>query len=157
LEPIKYLNKSLAVLELNGDGLCNLTVNHKVLAGLVGLRSLNVSGFDRATILSQGVLAKNARTNLTVEIGRVRQLFLDTNAFNPHDRDGTVDVLVEDCDVVRLDSEVVSKLRSFVFRRIRVLDLSKNTFKNAATGSSIKEVIVEHQYNIIVIRVYIPV
>eukprot|EP00102_Acyrthosiphon_pisum_P007590 XP_003242829.1 PREDICTED: uncharacterized protein LOC100572035 [Acyrthosiphon pisum] len=141
-ETVKNLNKSLVVLELNGDGLCNLTINHKVLVAFAGLRSFNVSGFDRATIWSQGVLAKSARTNFTVNISHVRQLYLDTNAFNP--RDGTMDVLVEDCDVVRLGSEAVSKLRSFVFRRIRVLDLSKNTFKNAGTSSSIKEMILEN-------------
>lgn len=141
-EPVKNLNKSLVVLELNGDGRCNLTVNNKVLASFAGLRSFNVTGFDRVTIRSQGVLAKYARTNFTVNISRARQLYLDTNAFHPYD--GTVDVLVEDCDVVQLGSEVVFKLRSFVFRRIRVLDLSKNTFKNAATGSSIEKMILEN-------------
>jgi len=124
-----------------------------VLVAFAGLRLFNVSGFDRATIRSQGVLAKNARTNFTVNISHVRQLYLDTNAFHPHD--GTVDVLVEDCDVVRLGSEVVSKLRSFVFRRIRDLDLSQNTFKNAGTGSSIEKVIIVEREYIIVISLYI--
>lgn len=149
---MKNLNKSLVVLELNGDGgPCNLTVNNKALAAFAGLRSFSVSGFDRVTIRSQGVLAKNARTNFTVNISRVRQLYLDTKAFLPYD--GTVDVLVEDCDVVRLASEVVFRLRSFVFRRIRVLDLSKNTFKNAATaGSTIEQVIVKYEYTLTVIK-----
>lgn len=147
-EPVKNLNKSLVVLELNGDGPCNLTVNNKVLAAFAGLRSFNVTGFDRVTIRSQGVLAKNARTNFTVNISRVRQLYLDTNAFHPYD--GTVDVLVEDCDVVRLASEVVFRLRSFVFRGIRVLDLSKNTFKNAATGSPIEQVTVKYEYKMVI-------
>ncbi|XP_025203959.1 uncharacterized protein LOC112600850 [Melanaphis sacchari] len=140
-EPDKNLSKSLVVLDLNSDGRCNLTVSYKTLAAFVGLRSFNVTGFDQVIIRSQGILAKNARTNFTVTISHVRQLFLDTNAFHPYV--GTVDVLVEDCDVVRLGSEVVFKLQSFVFRRIGILDLSKNTFKNAATGSSIKKMILE--------------
>ncbi|XP_015365160.1 PREDICTED: uncharacterized protein LOC107162670 [Diuraphis noxia] len=140
-EPVKNLNKSLVVLEFNGDGRCNLTINHRVLAAFAGLRSFNVTGFDLVTIRSQGMLAKYARTNFTVNISHVRQLYLDTNAFHPYD--GTAEVLLEDCDVVRLGSEVVFKLRSFVFRRIRVLELSKNTFKNAATGSSIEKMILE--------------
>ncbi|XP_026810755.1 uncharacterized protein LOC113552205 [Rhopalosiphum maidis] len=140
-EPDKNLNKSLVLLDLNGDGRCNLTVSHKTLAAFVGLRSFNVTGFNQVTIRSQGVLAKNARTNFTVTISHVHKLYLDTNAFHPYD--GTVDVLVEDCDVVGLGSEVVFKLQSFVFRRIGMLELSKNTFKNAAMGSSIKKMILE--------------
>jgi len=137
------------VLDLNGDGRSNLTVSHKTLAGFVGLRSFNVTGFDHVTIRSQGVL-KNVRTNFMVTISRVHQLYLDTNAFHPYD--GTVDVLVEDCDVVRLGSEVVFKLQSFAFRRIGALHLSKNTFKNAGMGSPIKQVMMKLENAIPIIK-----
>lgn len=137
-ESDKNLTKSLVALELNGDGRCNLTVNNKSLAAFAGLRSFKVAGFDGVTVRSQGVMAKNARTDFTVAISRVQRLYLDTNAFHPYD--GMVDVLVEDCDVVRMGSEVVFKLRSFMFRRIGVLHLSKNTFKNAAHGAAIQTV-----------------
>lgn len=82
---------------------------------------------------------KNASKHLAVIICKVGQLFLDTNAVQ-HQL-GDVNMLIEDCDSVRLNNEAVSNLRSFTFRRIGKLELSENTFKLAAgKGSSIERV-----------------
>lgn len=132
------LSQSLVALELNGDGHCNLTIYSKAFAVFSGLRSFNVTEFADVTIKRQGLNVKNVDSNLIVTISHVQRLYLDTNAIQP--TFGKLDVLVEDCDTVRLGSEVVSKLRSFEFRRIANLELSNNTFKNAAMSTAIEMV-----------------
>lgn len=134
----KNLSKSLVSLELNGDGRSKLTVHGRTFATFARLRSFNVSGFAELTVKQHGLLVKNVDLNFTLTIGRVHNVSLNTNAVQP--TAGTVDALVEDCHTVRLSNEVVSKLRSFAFRRIESLELSKNTFKNAAEGSAIEKV-----------------
>lgn len=127
-------------LELTGDGHSSrLTVYGRTFAAFSRLRSFNVSGFAEVTVKQHGLLVKNADANFVLTIGRVRNLSLDTNAVQPT-TGGTVDALIEDCHTVRLSKEVVSKLRSFAFRRIESLELSENTFKKAAEGSTIAKV-----------------
>lgn len=134
----KNLSKSLVTLELNGDGRCKLTVHGRTFVVFSRLRSFNVTGFAEVTVKRQGLLVKNVDSNFALTFSQVQKLFLETNAVQP--QTGMVNVLIENCQSVRLSNEVISKLRSFVFRRIGNLELSENTFKNAAEGSVIEKV-----------------
>jgi hypothetical protein len=125
-------------IELNGDGRSSLTINIKTFVVFSGLKSFNITKFAQVTIRRQGLNVKNVDTNLAVTISHVQRLHLDTNAIQP--TSGKLDVLVEDCNTVQLSSEVVSKLRSFEFHRIANLELSNNSFKNAAMSTAIERV-----------------
>lgn len=132
------LSQSLVAIELNGDGRTKLTINIKTFAMFSGLNSFNITNFDQVMIKRQGLNIKNVNSSLVVTISQVQRLHLDTNAIQP--TSGKLDVLIQDCDTVFLCSEVVSKLRSFEFRRIANLELSNNSFKNAAMSTAIERV-----------------
>lgn len=138
LEQDKNLTKSLAELVLSCDGRCRLTVRNKTFAVYNQLRSFAINGFAEVRIRRQGLHVRNKGPNFAVSIAGVQRLYLETSAVQPYA--GTVDVVIEDCGEVRLASEVIAKLRSFVFRRIGSLALSENTFKNAADNSVIEKV-----------------
>lgn len=133
------MSKSLVTLELNGDGRCKLTVHGQTFAVFSRLRSINVTGFAEVTIKRHGLLI-NSDSRFALTFSQLQTLFLDTNAVQPQAKLSYVDVLVENCQSVRLSNEVISKLRSFVFRGIGNLELSENTFKYAAENSVIEKV-----------------
>lgn len=135
----KSLIKPLVALELNGDGQPKLMLYGRAFADNFGMRSIHISGFAEVTIQRQGLRVRNpVDTNFSININKVRRLYLKTNAIQPIA--GVVDVVLEDCERVWLDSEVVSRLRTFVFRRIKNLQLSENTFKKATDGLAIDTV-----------------
>lgn len=140
LQQDENLTKSLVELVLSCDGQCRLTIEKKKFVVYNQFRSFAINGFAEVRIKRQGLCIRNELRNFAVNISGVRTLTLETNAVQPT---GTVDILIENCGVVRLESEVIANLRSFVFRRIDSLELSENTFmntfKNATSNSSVIE------------------
>ncbi|XP_050541439.1 uncharacterized protein LOC126905605 [Daktulosphaira vitifoliae] len=142
----KNLTKSLSMVSLSGEGDTSIIITGKTFSQAANLVSLTITGFGEVSIKKEGLQIKNKglpESVIWLVIKKAQRVYLDSGSIQP--QTGVVDILIEDCDTVRLSQQIVSKLRMFTFRRIESLELSEKTFVEAAIGV-IEQIIIENVF-----------